>query len=574
MTPRWILAALLALMIGAPTVAVPASAAKPADLILFNGKVVTVDRAFSIRSAVVIKDGRILAVGGSELLKAYRAPRRIDLAGRMLMPGFIDTHLHLFGLSHRQIEPDKARSIADIRTMVTAKAHVLGPGQWVTGYGWDEAQLAEHRVLTRADLDAAAPDNPVVLTRAGSHSIVANSRAFALAHIDATTPDPPTGLIERDSAGRPTGIIRERTDLILSLVPPDTAEQMRPSYVASLKALLPLGVTSFMEALTNIDDEPYGKGGAAPGERKANPIAGHSWRDFQAIYALYGEELPRIACYIFYPGPERLKAFPYHTGYGNDRIKLGPIGEMPGYDGGFTGPTAFTKQDYKGLPGFRGRAMLTPASAQAMVDDAASHGWQLGIHAIGDAAIEQMAQVYDRALKAHPKRDHRWFLAHLTMLPSDATLDMLARDHVAAAVQPNFLYALEGRYEQTLDGRRLEHINPLATPIAHGVRLAFGSDNLPIGPLVGLHGAITRKGPDGKVFGADEAVSRRQAIRLYTRDAAYLTWDEAKKGSIEPGKFADMIVLDRDLLTVPAAEILDTRILTTIIGGKIVYQRQ
>jgi len=551
----------------------PALAARPADLILFNGKVVTVDKAFSIRSAVVVKGGRILAVGGPELLKTYRAPRRIDLAGRMLMPGFVDTHLHLFGLSHRQIEPDKARSIAAIRDMVAAKARALGPGEWVTGYGWDEAQLAEHRVLTRADLDEAAPDNPVVLTRAGSHSIVANSRAFVLAHIDAATPDPPTGLIERDDARRPTGIIRERTDLILSLVPPDTAEQMRPSYVASLKALLSLGITSFMEALTNIDDEPEGKGGPAPGERKASPLAGHSWRDFQTIYAQYGAELPRIICYIAYPGPERLKAFPHHTGYGTDRIKLGPIGEMPGYDGGFTGPTAFTKADYKGLPGFRGRAMLTPASAQAMVADAAALGWQLGIHAIGDAAIEQLAQVYDDVLKTQPKRDHRWFLAHLTMIPSDATLDMLARDHVAAAVQPNFLYALEGRYEQTLDGYRLQHINPLATPLAHGVRLAFGSDNLPIGPMVGLYAAVTRKGPDGKIFGADEAVSRQQAIRLYTRDAAFLTWDEAKKGSIEPGKLADMIVLDRDLLTVPAAQILDTKVITTIIDGKIVYQR-
>jgi predicted amidohydrolase YtcJ len=553
--------------------AAPAMAAAPADMILFNGKVVTVDKASSIRSAVAVKDGKILAVGGAELLKAYTAPQTIDLHGQMLMPGFIDTHLHLYGLSHRAIEPDKAKSIAEIKAMVAAKAKALGPGEWIVGYGWDEALLAEHRNLSRADLDEAAPDNPVALTRAGAHSVVGNSKAFALAGITAKTPDPERGLIERDAKGEPSGVIRERSDLLLNLVPNDTSEQMRPSWLASLKALLPLGITSFMEAFSNIDDEPVGKGGRGPNDSKSPPIGLHSWNDFKIIYAAHGAELPRITLYIGYPGAERLKAFPYHTGYGDDRIKLGPIGETP-YDGGFTGPTAFTKEDYKGMPGFRGRAMMTPESARAMVETSAALGWQLGIHAIGDAAIEATAGAYDSVLKEHPKKDHRWFLSHFTMIPSVATMDMMAKDGIAAAAQPNFLYNLEGRYEQTLDGYRLQHINPLASPIKHGIHLAFGSDNLPIGPLVGFYAAVTRKGPDGKVFGADEAVSRADAIRLYTRDAAYLAWDEKKKGSIEPGKFADMIVLDHDLLTVPEDQILTTKVTTTIVGGKIVYQRQ
>jgi len=541
-------------------------AALPVDLLLIHGKVLTVDDKFSIRSAVAVKDGKIVAVGGPELARRYRAATTIDLKGRTLLPGFIDTHLHLTGLSHRDIEPAEAKSIGELQAMIAAKAKELGPGEWITGYGWDEAQLKEKRNPTREDLDKASPNNPVVLVRAGAHSAVGNSIALKLAGITRTTEDPQGGLIEHYANGEPNGIIRERTQLFLSLVPPDSQEQMRPSYIKSLKHLLTLGITSFMEAFSSIDDEPIGKGGIS------GPPSFHTWKLFQSIYAQEGADLPRMTVYIGYPGAARLKAFPHHTGYGDDRLKLGPIGENP-YDGGFTGPTALTKEDYKGLPGFRGRALMTPEQAEEMVHTAASLGWQLGIHAIGDAAIETMTGIYDRELAALPKGDHRWFLAHLTMIPSVATMRTLARDHIYAAVQPDFLYTLEGRYEQTLDGYRLEHINPVATPLHYGVKLAFGSDNLPIGPMVGLYAAITRKGRDGRVFGPEEAVSREEAIRLYTHDAAYLAWDENKKGSIEAGKFADLIVLDHDIMTEPAAQILDTKVDITIVGGKIVYRR-
>ena len=217
---------------------------------------------------------------------------------------------------------------------------------------------------------------------------------------------------------------------------------------------------------------------------------------------------------------------------------------------------------------------MTPEAARDMVATSAALHWQLGIHAIGDAAIETMSGVYHDVLMAHPRKDHRWFLAHFTMLPSDATMDMLARDRVWATAQPNFLYTLEGRYEALLDGARLEHNNPVATPLKHGVKLTFSSDNLPIGPMVGLYIAIARTGPDGRIFGLEEAVSREEAIRLYTIEAAKLAWDETKKGSIEPGKFADLIVLDHDLLTVPAHDILNTKVVLTMVGGKIVYEQR
>lgn len=562
---------LLALAMTAGSLPVAAAPAATADLVLINGKVITVDKAFAVKSAVAVKDGRIVAVGGKEIGRKWKAARTIDLKGRTLMPGFIDAHLHLKGVSHRSIEPDKARSITELGAMVAAKARELGPGEWVAGSGWDEALLAEKRNPTRADLDAIAPDNPVVLVRAGAHSAVGNSLALKLAGIDAATPDPDGGLIERGADGVPNGMIRERTDLLLRLVPADSAEQMRPSYVRALKDLLALGITSFMEAWTTIDDEPVERGGLAGGG--GNAVRGHTFRQLRTIYDQQGEDLPRATLYIMYPGAERLKKFPHHTGFGDDRLKLGPIGESA-YDGGFTGPTARTSKDYKGQPGFRGTTFMTEHALQEMVDTSARLGWQLGIHAIGDEAIDTVASAYHRTLSARPKADHRWFLSHFTMLPTEQTMRTMAADGIWTTAQPNFTYNLEGRYLQVLDGERLDRINPVATPISYGVNVVMSSDNLPIGPMVGLYAAVTRKGMAGHQFAKAEAITREEAIRLYTAKAAALTWDEARKGSIEPGKFADFIVLDRDPLTVPAEQLLQTRVDLTFVGGKLVWDRQ
>jgi len=560
-----LLALLLVVGIGTPAVAAPA------DTIFYNGKVLTVDKGFSIRTALVVRGGKIAAVGGDELIKRYPRAERIDLKGRTLMPGFIDTHVHMVALSHRAVDLPKAGSIAEIQKMLAAKAAELGPGEWIEGLGWDEALLAEKRSLTRADLDAAAPNNPVVLKRAGGHSSVSNSMALKLAGIDRHTPDPKGGLIERQADGEPNGTIRERLDIVAHLIPQDTPEQLRPSYIRRLKGLLSLGITTAMEAYTTIDDEPIGKGGRKPGDPKTAFDDGRpTWSTFRAIYATRGADLPRLICYIAWPGAARLREFPHHTGYGDERLKLGPIGETP-FDGGFSGPTALTKEDYKGQPGFRGTALMTADEAKEMVETSSALGWQLGIHAIGDQAIETVATVFDAVLKEHPKADHRWFLAHFTMIPSPTTMKMMAADGIWASAQPNFLYSLESRYEATLDGYRLEHINPVATPLAYGVRLAFGSDDLPIGPMVGLYAAITRRGPDGKTIGPGEAVSREEAIRLYTEKAAYLAWDENRKGTLEPGKLADMIILDKDPLTVPVEQLMATKVDMTIVGGRIVF---
>jgi predicted amidohydrolase YtcJ len=547
---------------------------KSADLLLYNGHVLTVDAQDSVKSAVAVAKGKIVAVGGEELRRQYSAAQNIDLNGRTLLPGFTDTHLHPIVRTPRDIDVASARSVAEVQDMLRAKAAALGPGEWITGEGWQESNLAEKRNLSRADLDAAAPNNPVLLVRAGGHSSVSNSAALKLAGIDRATPDPKSGLIEHDPSGEPNGIIRERSDLVSKLIPPAKWEEVRQSYVDNLRALLALGITSFFDASGTIDDEPITQGGIA------DPPPNLTFRRAREIYAKEGATLPRMTMYISYPGAERLKAFGRHTGYGDEHVRIGPIGENA-VDGGFTGPTAWLLADYKGQKGFRGKGRYTNAELQQMVDAAASLGWQMGLHCIGDAAIVQTVAAYDRALRStrsidHPASDRRWFTDHFTIMPPDATMALMRDDRIMIAQQPNFLYNLEDRYTANLDQWRLDHNNPVATPAKKfGLFVAFSSDNLPINPMVGLYAAITRKGPSGTSYGAaEEAVSRAEALRMYTANGPYLSWEERQKGTIEPGKFADMVVLPFDPLTADPETILNGKVDMTVLAGKLVYSRQ
>ena len=556
------------LMVGALLLgAAVAGHAEPADVLLYNGKVLTIDDRFSIQTTLAVRDGRILAVGGEELREKFQAPLSIDLKGRVLLPGFTDTHIHVQSKAKRAIDVEKARSIADVQKMLREKAAELGPGQWITGFGWDEAQLAEKRNIVRSDLDAVTPKNPVVLTRAGGHSSVGNSLALKIAKIDKSTPDPASGLIERDSAGEPNGIIRERNDLYARNVPQEKWEDLREGYVKTLQSLFALGITSIIEATGSIDDEPVGQGGVK------NPRPGLTLRRMQELGK--DHDLPRTALYISYPGAERLRAYPHHTGYGDEKARIGAIGENA-VDGGFTGPTAWTLVDYKGLPGFRGKGRFTDEQLQEMVDTAARLGWQMGLHAIGDAAIVQTVDAYSKSIRAivGQQKDHRWFLDHFTIMPPAETMQKMAADGIRIAQQPNFLYNLEGRYKSTLDDWRLRHNNSVGTPAKqYGLFVAFGSDNLPIGPLVGLYAAVTRRGPSGAVYGPEEAVTMPEALRAYTANGAFLTFEEKIKGTLEPGKLADMIVLDGDPLTMDAERLLATHVDLTILGGKVVYDR-
>ena len=518
------------------------------DTIFYNGKIVTLDQQLSIASTVVVNNGRIVAVGDDHVADRYDAATAIDLGGKLLMPGFIDSHTHIGGQPQRYIDLTKTRSIEELRGQVSDKAAELGPGEWITGYGWSEDVMTELRRPLRKDLDDAAPDNPVLLTRAGGHSGVANSMALELAGVNLETPQPESGVIERGADGELNGVIRERQDIVNKLIPVATDEEVRGSLIGILKEQLSFGITSLVHATGSVESYP----------------------EWEYVYGLHRGSLPRAAIQVRWKGPEAMKAFGRRTGDGDDHLRLGPIKIF--VDGGFTGPAAFTKEPYKGETEYRGKLSLEPEELRRIIREAHAANWQLGIHAIGDAAIELTIDELAAALDETPRGDHRHYLNHFTVMPSAAAMDKMAAYNIAITQQPNFTYTLDGRYSEYLDGDRLQHNNPLRTPMDHGIHVAISSDILPIGPMVGIYAAVTRKGMSGNVYGADEALTVMEALRGYTLYGAYLTFEEDQKGSLEPGKLADMIVLDQDILTIDPDHIMDIKVEQTWLGGKLVYE--
>ncbi|MDH4108169.1 MAG: amidohydrolase [Gammaproteobacteria bacterium] len=522
---------------------------EPADVVFTNGSVLTLDAAYTNARTAVVRDGVVIAVGGPELADEYAAAVTVDLAGRTLLPGFNDSHTHIRGYPPRHIDLTVTRSIEQLVEQVRDKAAELGAGEWITGYGWSEDVMAEQRRPFRSDLDRAAPDNPVLLTRAGGHSAVANSLALDMAGVYRNTPDPEGGVIERDEEGELNGIIRERQNIVGDLVPEATWDEVRPSFVAELRRQLSLGITSLTHATGSIE----------------------TFAEWQEVYASHSGELPRAAVQVFWESPEAMAAFGKRSGDGDEFLRVGPIKIF--VDGGFTGPAAYTREPYKGEDSYRGKLSLEPEELRRIIRGANAAGWQLGIHAIGDAAIELAVDELALALDASPRADHRHYLNHFTVMPPPATMETMAGYGIAISQQPNFTYTVEGRYVDYLDGNRLEHNNPLRTPISHGIHVAISSDILPIGPMVGVYAAVTRKGMSGRVYAADEALTLQEALRAYTWGGAWLNFDEDRKGTIQPGRVADLVVLDRDIMQAPAEGLLDVRVDQTWLGGRKVFER-
>ena len=556
MSGKWIsFSAVCLLLLGGCDAATPVAGKGPeaktaVDLVLHNGTVLILDAAGQSGTTLVVDDGLVVAVGNDDLRAIYQADQSIDLAGQTVMPGFNDTHVHINGRPPYYVALSKVTSIAQMMELVAKKAEQVGPGNWVTGYGWSEDQFSENRKPNIQDLDAAAPENPVMLTRAGAHSAVFSSAAFELANIDAQTPNPEGGVIERDEQGRLNGIIRERHEaLVGQLIPPPLPESLRASLVAELQALFALGITSITQAISTVD----------------------YFSEWQAAYAAHPSQLPRASIQHYFEGRDRMRAFRERVGEGDDFLSIGPIKLM--VDGGFTGPAAYTKKPYKGEDSYRGALNLSEQKIEEVLYQAHEDGWQLGVHAIGDAAIELVVEKMVAMLQNHPRADHRHYLNHFTIMPSMQTMDQMAAYNIAITQQPNFLFALEGRYREYLDGARLQHNNSMATPMGRGVHVAMSSDILPLGPWTGVYVAVTRQGPSGEVYAPTERISRLAALRAYTSSGAYLNRQEHQKGTLEPGMWADFIVLEQNPMTVAEEEILQMQTNATYLAGKQVYAR-
>ena len=519
------------------------------DLILTNGKILTVDDDFTIHDTLVVHEGRVLETGAASLVSKYPAREVIDLQGKTVMPGFNDSHTHIRGRPQRYIELGEVSSIAEIQDLIRSKISEIGEGEWITGYGWSEDELDDGRRPLRDDLDLAAPNNPVILTRAGGHSAVTNSLALDLAGVTLETPQPEGGVIERDDNGELNGIIRERQEIVGRLVPESTYAEIIASLEINLNDLLRLGITSITDA-----------------SKPPNQFA--MWEELYKNALL---PLPRSQIQFQWFDIEGINEVKARAGNGTDFLKVGPIKVFA--DGGFTGPAAYTLEPYRNQGEYRGYLNMPEQELVEHLNEIHDAGWQMGIHTIGDAAIVLVVNTLADALERNPRDDHRHYLNHFSMRPPELTMELMAEHGIHITQQPNFTYTLEGRYVENLDGWRLQHNNPLRSPMDHGITVAISSDILPIGPMVGIYAAVTRKGMTGSVYGPEEAITREEAIRAYTASGAFLNFEENVKGSLQSGKFADMIVLSDDILTVDEEKIMDIVVEQTYVDGKLVYSR-
>ncbi|KAA2236874.1 amidohydrolase [Salinarimonas soli] len=538
------------------------SALPKADLILTNGRIF-LGMAEGVAEAVALWAGRVLATGRASEIEALRGPatRVVDLRGRLATPGLYDAHMHLLplGLTMRQVDvrPKAAPTLERLLGLVRERAGALGPGAWVQARGYDQFALDVRRHPLRDELDAAAPDNPVVVTRACGHIAVANSMALRLAGIDETSEAPQGGAIEiRD--GRLTGLLAENArDALKTVIPDSTGEELVAAVEDAGQACLAYGITSVMDAGV----------GMRAGYREV--IA---YREAQRQ-----GRLPVRTNQCLFGGPggivERCHADGVITGVGDDMLRVGPVKIFT--DGSAGGRTAAMFEPYLGEPRTTGLMMLHDDEMNGFVEDYHAKGYQLAVHAIGDRAIEQTLNAFERALTRMPDPNRRHRIEHCGF-NSAAQIERMVRLGVEPVPQPVFMYDFGDLYAAVLGHERADPSYPLKTWIDHGLRPAASSDApvCDIDPFPNFFTMLTRKTQRGTVMAESERVDIAQAIQAFTEFGAYVNHQEGHRGRLVPGLAGDVAVFSRDLLGATPEEILhDTRCDLTIRGGEVAFDR-
>jgi len=540
-------------------VLVPARAAEAPDRIFVNARVWTGDSGRPVADAFAVTGGRFVAVGTDAEVRSLAGSRTTitDLHGRRVVPGFNDAHWHL--PARRSARLDNAGSVAVIQQRLVDYARTLPAGSWVVGRGWMPTDFP-NRIADRRYLDALFPDQPVVIRDRDGHQALANARALDLAGITRTTPDPQDGHIERDAAGDPTGLLKEAADnLVLDLLPPLTADDTYLLLLEEVAAAASLGITSLLDA-TDV--------GLTDNERAAIERAmaeGKLLVHYRAPWPLERDVTPdRLALYT--------------TRRDASRERLVTYGFAKGVlDGTVDAKTAFMLKPYVG--GGNGTAMWTQDALNRAVAAFDRAGIQVLLHSIGDGAIRMALDAYEHAARVNGPRDRRHRVEHVEV-PALADLPRFRQLGVIASTQG--VGALP-------DAVTLENYGPLLGPErasrayapkvfdAAGAVQAFGSDYpvYSMDPLLGIYAAVTRQMLDGTPAGAwypGNRIDVEAALSHYTRDAAYASFDEARTGTITTGKYADFVVLSRDILAEPPQQLLNTKVLMTVLRGRETYR--
>jgi predicted amidohydrolase YtcJ len=547
----------------APAQAQPADLNSP-ELVLINGKILTMDPRSSVAEALAVRDGKILATGSNASIKSLIGPqtRVIDVSGKTVIPGLIDTHAHFkaAGLAEYVVNMSRAKTVAEALDAIRVFAANKKPGEWIIGGAWHPpSQLAEKRYLTRQEIDSAAPNNPVYLRTVG-HFSMANSMALQKAGVDKDTANPGGGSFERDASGTLTGVLVETAiDRVEKIVPPWTEDDEIRQFKIAEGVLNSVGITSVVEGATEARDI----------------------RTLQKI-ALSGEATARVGLMYRPEPPAELSAWEAimsgngaSSGFGDDWLKFAGIKIF--YDGGMTLKTALTRDVYPDShDDYHGITQQTPERLKQLVSICNRYNWRVGVHVVGDLGIDQVLDAFEAADKEKSIRDRRFILIHASLIRPEQ-MERAHRLGVRVDFQNIFMWDKAATVERFLGRATADRAVPTRTLIEK-----MGLDNLgagtdfpvnPINPLLNMYVMVTRKDPNGSVYGASEAISREQALRLYTSAASRYTFEEERKGTLEAGKLADLVILSADYLTVPEDQIKDIKANMTLVGGKVVFPR-
>jgi hypothetical protein len=533
---------------------------KAADLIFLNGDIYTGSGAGSPQpaqhraQALAVSHGKIIAVGSNADVEKLKGPntRVVDLGGHFVMPGFNDAHVHLSSAGFEKLNVDLvgSKSLDEMRQRIATRVKSAAPGEWIKGEGWDHTLWAEQKTPMRQDIDSVTADHPAIFTRVDGHIAVANTAALKAAGITAQTPAPQGGKIDHDEKGEPTGILRETAmGLVQSKIPAPSPAQRRKALELALEDAARSGITSAQDF--------------------------SDWQDFLMYEQLEkeGKLTLRIAEWLPFDLPvERLKQMRAHHPASDPMLHTTMLkGFM---DGSLGSRTAAMLAPYSDDPKNSGIPRYEQEKLNSMAVERAKAGFQLGFHAIGDRGTHMALEAFALAEKESPKRDFRFRIEHAQVVaPED--FQKFKQLGVIASMQPNHLLTDMTWAEAHIGPERAKYSYAWKTFLDEGVPLAFGTDYPvePITPFRGVYCAVTRKNEAGtKEYFPGQKLNIDQAIAAYTTGAAYAEFAEHEKGVLAPGMLADFVVLDRDITKVDPPEILKTKVLRTVVGGKTVYE--
>lgn len=559
-TPR-VAAAAAALLLAACTGGAPGtSAPRAADLVLRNANVLTVDAAFSRANAIAIEGDRIAAVGSEATVGARIGPatRVVDLGGRTVIPGLIDAHLHSAG-GGPGVPLHAARSIADVLAAVKSRVGVSAPGEViVSNADWHEAQLAEKRLPHRRELDTVSPANPVVLVR-GGHEYIVNSAALSKWGITKDTVAPPGGTIGRGQDGELDGELVDTAKRLVTLPPPEklTADEIE----RQMKLLNAAGLTSIrVPGGFRLGEDPM----IAYRFLQTLNAQGRLTVRFGYLMRVYDlSDLDKVRATV--------DGWGVKDGEGDDWLRIGGVKLL--VDGGFEGGLMRTPylEPYGRGGRYSGLRIVTPERFEPVVRELNRRGWRVTTHAVGDAAIDQVLDAYEAANRERPLAGRGWAIEHVFIGRPEHWPRMKALDLTVSA--QNHLYLAAPSLKKYWGMERAATVTPVASMLKAGLPVAGGTDSpvVPYSPWWAIHHFVTRETISDGVYGASEAISREDALRLFTINAARLLGDGAIKGSIEAGKVADLVVLPADPMTVPPKGLESMKPEATIVGGRVVW---